>query len=223
LGDLPGCRDPQGWDHYWRSEIEAGAMQQAFADMMSSDPSLPGLLTRRGARTILCAGNGLSTEALALALLGFRVTALDISALTAQVMGGMLRNPDHPVRRIDGVGIDDENTVTFAFAGPLNPELCPAIHRRVAHAPRGGGALAFVTGDLMNPDVCPGPFDVVVERRTVQLFPRQEKSLALESLVGRLPERGVFVSHQHQGWEIWPAEDALRRSLAQVSGCRPAI
>ena len=30
-------------------------MDQGFSDMMSSDPSLPGLLVRRGSRTILCA------------------------------------------------------------------------------------------------------------------------------------------------------------------------
>ena len=200
LGAIPSPGDAQAWDQYWRTEIETGAMQQGFADMMSSDAALPGLLTRRGSQTILCAGNGLSSEAFSLALLGFRVTALDISAVTAQVLGRMLRNPEHPVHRIPGFGIGDDNAVTFACGGPIDPELCPAIHRSVDRGPRGGGALAFVTGDLMNSDVCAGPFDVVVERRTVQLFPQHERFSALGRLVDRLAGRGVFVSHQHQGW-----------------------
>jgi hypothetical protein len=45
--------DPMAWDQYWRNQIDVGAMDQGFADMMSSDPGLPGLLATRGARTIL--------------------------------------------------------------------------------------------------------------------------------------------------------------------------
>jgi len=52
--------------------------------MMSSDPTLPALLSRRGARTVLCAGNGLSIEPIALALLGFRVTVLGSLYWTSQ-------------------------------------------------------------------------------------------------------------------------------------------
>jgi hypothetical protein len=192
-------RDPRAWDNYWRNQLEVGALDQGLADTMSSDAALPGLLTRRGSQTILCAGNGLSSEALSLTLLGFQVTALDISAVPARVLGRMLHNPEHPAHRIPGFGIGDDNAVTFACDAPIDPELCPAMHRSAAHAPRGGGALAFVTGDLMDPNVCPGPFDVVIERRTVQLFPQHEQISALDRLIGRLAERGVFVSHEHQG------------------------
>jgi hypothetical protein len=192
-------RDPRAWDIYWSNHIEVGALDQGFADMMSSDAALPGLLTRRGSQTILCAGNGLSTEALSLALLGFQVTALDISAVPAEVLGRMLRSPEHPVHRIPGFVIGDDNAMTFACSAPIDSELCPPMHRSADHAPKGGGALSFVTGDLMDPGVCPGPFDVVIERRTVQLFPQDAQISALDRLVGRLPERGVFVSHEHQG------------------------
>jgi hypothetical protein len=187
------------WDDHWRSQIEVGAMDQGFSDMMSSDGALPGLLTRRGSQTILCAGNGLSTEALSLALLGFHVTALDISTVPAEVIGRMLRSEDHPVHRIPGFGVGDDDVVTFGCSGPIDPDLCPAMHRSADHTNRGGGSLSFVTGDLMSPDVCPGPFDVVIERRTVQLFPQHERIAAIERLVGRLAERGVLVSHEHQG------------------------
>jgi hypothetical protein len=192
-------RDSRAWDEYWRRQIEVGAMDQGFADMMSSDAAFPGLLTRRGSQTILCAGNGLSSEALSLALLGFRVAALDISAVPADVFRRALRSPEHPVHRIPGFLIGDDNAVTFPFDGPIDPELCPPMHRSADHSPKGGGTLTCVTGDLMDPDVCPGPFDVIIERRTVQLFPRSEQLSALHHLVGRLADRGVFVSHEHQG------------------------
>lgn len=192
-------RDPRGWDDYWTNQIAVGALDQGFADMMSSDPGLPALLARRGAQTILCAGNGLSDEALSLALFGFHVTALDISVVAAEVLGRALRSPDHPVHAIPGFVIGDDNTVTFLHSGPIDAELCPHMHRSADHAPRGGGALSFITGDLMDPDVCGGPFDVVIERRTLQLFPRDEQISACGRLVGRLAERGLFVSHEHQG------------------------
>jgi hypothetical protein len=192
-------RDRCAWDTYWRTQIEVGPIDQGFADVMSSDAALPGLLTKRGSQTILCAGNGLSDEALSLALLGFQVTALDISAVPAEVIGRMLRSLEHPVHRIPGFRLVDDNTVAVDGDGPIDAELCPAIHRSADRAPRCGGSLTFVTGDVMDPDVCPGPFDVVIERRTLQLFPRSEQASALDYLVERLAERGVFVSHQHQG------------------------
>ena len=192
-------RDRSAWDAYWRAQIEVGAIGQGFADMMSSDTALPGLLTRRGSRTILCAGNGLSSEALSLALLGFRVTALDISAVPAQAIGRTLRNPEHPVHRVPGFRIVDDNAVTIDGDGPIDAELCPAIHRSADRAPQRGGALTFVTGDVMDPVVCPGPFDVVIERRTLQLFPDSDQVSALGCLIARLADTGVFVSHQHQG------------------------
>jgi hypothetical protein len=51
----------------------------------------------------------------------------------------------------------------------------------------------------MNADLCPGPFDVIVERRTVQLFPQREQPTALERLAARLTPRALLVSHQHHG------------------------
>ena len=84
-GRLDPPRDPHdrgAWDEYWKNQLKVGALEQGLSDQMSSDTALPRLLAVRGARTILCAGNGLSMEAISLALLGFDVTALDISAAT---------------------------------------------------------------------------------------------------------------------------------------------
>ena len=77
--------------------------------------------------------------------------------------------------------------------------MCPNIHRNDAHPPTAGGRLTFVCGDLSDPAICPGPFDVVIERRTVQLFPEAERETALDCLAARLSERGMLVSHMHDG------------------------
>jgi hypothetical protein len=191
--------DAAAWDTYWKNHLEFGPMEQALSDMMSSDSGLPDLLVSRGATTVLCAGNGLSTEALALALLGFHVTAFDISEVPAHVLGQMLRSETHPLRQIPGFSLGSDGIVSFGRSGPIDPELCPPIHRSANRVPQGGGSLSLVTGDLTRGDICPGPFDAVIERRTVQLFPAAERIPAYERLAARLARRGLFVSHEHQG------------------------
>jgi hypothetical protein len=47
---------------------------------------------------------------------------------------------------------------------------------------------------LLDPTVCPGPFDVVVERRCVQWFGDHERGGALSALSRRLGEVGIFLS-----------------------------
>jgi hypothetical protein len=191
--------DAQAWDTYWKNQLEVGAVDQGFNEMMSSDPTLAAMLAMRGVRTILCAGNGLSTEALALALHGFDVTALDISTVPGDLMLGALQNPEHPLRRLSRIAVGADRTIAFEGSGPIDPQACPAIHQNPEYPPRAGGRLRFSTGDLTNATVCPGPFDVVIERRTVQLFPDAERVPAIERLVARLANPGMFVSHQHCG------------------------
>lgn len=204
------------WDEYWRNHLKVGALEQGFADRMASDPTLPGLLAERGARTILCAGNGLSFEAISLALLGFDVTALDISVVPAEAFESMVREAEHPIHRIPGFELRDDGSLVFGTAGPIDPALCPPMHQSDTFPPRGGGSLSFVTGDLMNPEICPGPFDVVVERRTVQLFPESERISALERLVARLSSRCVLVSQQHEGgWR--PGDDRTHYAESWLS------
>jgi hypothetical protein len=151
-------------------------------------------LRAREAKSILCAGNGLSTEALSLATHGFEVTALDISPVAADLMG---RRP-----------IDAEPLANMHGDGPA-----------VLHP---GGSFTFVAGDLMDAAVCPGPFDVVIERRTVQLLPEHERRAAFDRLVDRLATTGMFVSHQHVGW--WrPGEprDHYASAWLSVHGLSP--
>jgi len=65
--------------------------------------------------------------------------------------------------------------------------------------------MSHVTGDLMDASLCPGPFDAVIERRTLQLFPPEERVAALERLEARMAPNVLFVSHQHYG--AWKPEE----------------
>lgn len=194
--------DRGAWDEYWMTHREFRAREQALADRMSSDVALPALLRERGTRTILCAGNGLSFEAVELALLGFDVTGLDLSGVPAALYGEGMRRPEHPVSRIPGFRVRDDGSVTFGPPGTIAPDVIalPCVHRLPDQPYQGGGSLAFVTGDLTDRVICPGPFDAVIERRTVQLFEGAAQTEALECLVTRLRVPGTLVSHQHSGW-----------------------
>ena len=60
-------------------------------------------------------------------------------------------------------------------------------------------SLDFVPGDLLDPAVCPGPFDMIIERRTIQTFSEQDRPAALKALAARLGEVGVLLSHCNYG------------------------
>jgi hypothetical protein len=220
----PNVHDSGAWDNYWKEQLKVGTIEQGFSDQMSSDETLLGLLSQRDARTILCAGNGLSMEAISLALHGFKVTALDISAVPSEVFLNRVRHPEHPAGRIPGFCIRDDGSVAFGASVPIDAKVCPPIHRSADHPPRGGGSLLFVTGNLTNPDVCPGPFDVVIERRTLQLFQGIDQITALDRLLERLRDRGTFVSQEHQGgWRPGDARthyaEARLKALGLVLRC----
>ena len=191
--------DPAAWDLYWRNVLAVGGIEHAFSDRMSSDPKLPLLLKARRARSILCAGNGISTEATAFALLGFDVTALDLSEVPGRAFADAVSDGGHPLRKIPEMVLHEDGSLMFAGSGPIDPEVCPRIHQGPDLRPQLGGALRFASGDLSDPSVCPGPFDVVIERRTLQLFPVEERGMALERLAARLGTPGTLVTHRHIG------------------------
>jgi hypothetical protein len=62
---------------------------------------------------------------------------------------------------------------------------------------RSGGAVEYVVGSILDPSLCPGPFDVVIERRTLQIFSSDERQQAVQALARRLGGQGLFVSHCH--------------------------
>jgi SAM-dependent methyltransferase len=187
--------DAAAWDRYWTDQITHGLPPQLF-DLFSDDRELIAFMIDRGFESVLCAGNGMSQEPQAFQAAGFRVTALDLSPVAAQIAQAMKTSENDLSRFVD------------------------------AESLRPGGSLDYVTGDLLDPAVCPGPFDVIIERRTVQLFRGAEFSQALEALSRRLRSDGLFFSHCHdgrwrppaprvhkaeewfraQGWAIWEDE-----------------
>jgi hypothetical protein len=185
------------WDEYWRNHIRVGQFEQGFNDMMASDPHLVAWLERRGVRTVLCTGNGLSTEALVLALHGFDVTALDIASVPATVQSLSLTDPRHPARTAVAITRVDATYFTFSSAAGSTAQF--PMHRGQDQTQIGGGSLRLATGDLLDPTVCPGPYDAVIERRTLQLFPADLRAEGLSRVVARLSARATFVSHEHQG------------------------
>jgi len=141
----------------------------AMFDLFCEEENLISAMRRRGYATVLCAGNGISQEPRALAAAGFRVTALDTSRVAMQIA--------------EQCDLTPEQLQRF-----YSPELC---------AP--DGSLEFVVGDLRDEAVCARPFDVVIERCTLQLFPPDGRGSALDSLASRLREDGILRSHCHNG------------------------
>ena len=172
------AKDAEFWDRWWRDRLSKEHGSSAFPSfespigrdprslfhLVNGDDLLATVMSEHGLRTILCAGNGVSQEPRALAAAGFDVTALDIS----------------PVAVSHAEAYD-------ADLGSLGQFCTEELHRP-------GGRVEFVVGDLLDLTVCPGPFDVIIERRTVQWFVEHERCAALSALAGRLNEVGIFVS-----------------------------
>jgi hypothetical protein len=211
--------DAEAWDRYWKAHIEVGPMEQGFGDMMGSDPGLVSTLDRRGARSILCVGAGLSSEPMNLAMHGFDVSALDISSIPQRWFQAMIADSSHPIHQTPGLVVRGDGTIAFDPNASITAEHCSPMHRADGRPPKGGGSISYVTGDVVNAEACPGLFDAVIERRTLQLFPPDEKSAALDSLAARMAARVLFVSHQHKGnWKPNEPREHFARDWARQRG-----
>jgi SAM-dependent methyltransferase len=139
-------------------------------DMMIDDGDL--VRSMRDARlfTVLCVGNGMSMEPRALAAAGLAVTALDVAP----------------------------RVTSFASRVPLDDEYIARLLGGTGQ--RAGGTVEFATGSAFDPIVCPGPFDVIIERRTAQNYAATNSMPQfLAAVARRLAPRGLFVSHFHDG------------------------
>ena len=164
--------DPAVWDEYWASHLadtRLAGLALMSATMFCDDRALIELMKSQSMRTVLCVGNGTSGEPKALARAGFSVVALDLSQ-TATDWARSFDPPDKFFRRF----LDPEHEVA-------------------------GGHVEFVTGNLLDMSVCPGPFEVIIERKTVQLFSDDERGTACEALASRLSDRGIIYSQCHDG------------------------
>lgn len=177
-----------------------------FVDLFCRDGRLIDAMRANRLKTILCAGSGISQEPKALALAGFDVTVLDISPLAIKV--------------------------AQAWSVPDTLLLNLIEGRRARRA----GRVRFVAGDLLDGGLCPGPFHVVLERKTLQLFPDDERPAAMRALAARLGRRGIFFSHSHRNnrsgaalenspsdwfraerWPLWEGAGPLETRVAWLS------
>ncbi len=85
--------DRAAWDRYWQNQVSHGLTPPLF-DMHCQDAPLIECLRKRGSRTVLCAGNGISQEPRALAATGFDVTAIDLSALAIHLAQSWELDPE---------------------------------------------------------------------------------------------------------------------------------
>ncbi|MDQ3488338.1 MAG: hypothetical protein M3468_11470 [Acidobacteriota bacterium] len=88
----------------------------------------------------------------------------------------------------------------------------------------------FWRDGLASGTACPGPFDVIIERRTLQLFYEEELPGAMKAVADRLASPGIFLSHSHrnrgaegmsqagwfraQGWPFWSSTTPLTSKTA---------
>jgi SAM-dependent methyltransferase len=155
-----------------------------WTDMFCDDNALLDMVDSRGLKSVLCVGCGASREPHALAAAGLQVTAMDLSPFALRCVAKLA----------ESVGPVDQ----FFRPGRIRPR----------------GSVSCVEGDLMDPAICPGPFDVIVERKTLQLFPDHQRGAAVDRVVGRLAANGVFLSHCHNGaWKPSQPRTHLTESL----------
>jgi hypothetical protein len=172
-----GMKGAAEWDRWWHDRISKNRAEVfplfptyvhyykgRREDPANYDDLLLSVMAEYGLRTVLCAGNGVSQEPRALASVGLDVTALDISSVAVELAKTFQ---------------DDSGRLGF-FHSPAQLRL--------------GGRVEFVVGDLMDVTVCPGPFDVVIERRTVQVLSEDVRPAALLALSTRLGTSGIFLS-----------------------------
>ena len=170
-------------------------------DMFSDDTELVEFMNRHVMTRVLCAGSGISQEPRVLAEAGLQVVALDISPVALR----LAQTWDPPPGESEKM---------------LNPSLR-----------RPGGTLEYVVGSIVDPSLCRGPFDLIIERRTLQVFAPEERQAALEALATRLQDGGVLLSHCHDGaWrppaKPFHATEALIRNstwaiLTELSVAKP--
>jgi hypothetical protein len=143
-----------------------------LADMFCWDDELVGVMTRAEMKTVLFVGSGISREPRALAEAGFTVVAMDLSPVAIEIARSVEFTPD---------------AVESFFDQKLR---------------RPGGSVDFVVGNFLDPSVCSGPFDVIIERRTAQLFVTRDLDGVMSCLSNRLNENCIFFSHCHDAcWE----------------------
>lgn len=192
--------DAAAWDRYWQDQVDHRV--SSFHDMFLRDERLVRFMTALESQSVLCAGNGLSIEPYVLAYAGFQVTAVDLSVWATQLQQNWQPRSKSLKNHLYG-RISSRIIIRRSFSNTVRQLgwLLSDVKKHILNpVKRKGGTLKFLAGDLLDPEFCEGPFDTVIERRTVQLYSGAERDRILERLTTRLAPQGIFVSHCHMGW-----------------------
>lgn len=173
-------RDAAGWDRYWRYQITEEDDDGWFYFELA--PVLVPAFLAAGFHTLLDVGCGVSLEPGAFAWAGFAVTGLELSQVAVDHAAA------RPFAEAHASRFFGENTQTLR---------------------RSDGRVEYVVGDFLDADVCPGTYDVVMSRRTIQHYRDEPLAAALDSLVRRLSPSGALVLHFHNAYDVLQDAKAL--------------
>jgi hypothetical protein len=166
-GDINSAKE---WDLYWlcrRDMPSPGELQTRC------DREWLRVFRERGYRSILFAANGLSQEPQFFAYAGFQTVALELSEVATE-LARTARWKEQTLLRSFGVSSLEKESF-------LRDMVCF------------GGSASYEAGSLFAEDVCEGPFDVIIVRRTLQLFSSARLRLALQALRKRLSDTGTLI------------------------------
>lgn len=130
------------------------------------------ILRKLHLRKILCVGNGVSLEAPALAYAGFEVDVLDVS----------------------------QEAIDFLSNYKLTVDDLKKFYSENQHRP--GGKINYIIGDFTDKSICPGGYDVIITRRTLQYFTRNDFFGVLNILIEKLNDGGIFINHTHNAYDV---------------------
>lgn len=188
--------DIEGWNFFWRKLISSDGNNYGSYDLLydileESDRLIPEL-QKRGCKTILCAGNGIAMEPYMLAYLGFSVTALDISSQATKYLANFPITPQYVKNFCYFISEKGRESSPIEFSDRELKKIKSSVK--------------FVTGDIFKPRYCPGPFDAIITRRTLQCFWKEsggEKTFqGIQALLDRLSPTGLLYFHGHNAYQM---------------------
>ncbi|WP_413172945.1 pentapeptide repeat-containing protein [Anabaena azotica] len=178
--------DAEGWNYFWKYLITKGYQYDFLCHIFDDSDWLIPFLQKLEYKTVLCAGNGISLEAYILAYIGFDVTVLDVSAYANQYLA------NYPL------SYQELNWFAYFSDNNLDNISTAEISNKVK-------TVKFITGSIFDSEICPGLFDVIITRSTVQLFNlmSEDKLIeAMQSLLNRLSPTGLLINHGHNAYKI---------------------
>lgn len=174
-------RDVEAWNNYWRARIEGGThrfhIRDSCAVLMACEVSR---LRGVGRRRILIVGGGISLEPRMFAHAGFEVVALDVSEVATTCARDYTPSAED-----------------WRF-------LFQLIAMMRARSRREGGSVTYISGDMFDHAVAPGPFDAIFSTRSLQGFTDDDLVLAVAALDARLAPTGecrVIVQNSAERYE----------------------